>query len=95
MSFENWDDIRTALAVARTGTVSAAAEMLGVHHATVIRRVDALETQLGTRLSQRHARGYAMPEAGQLLLRMGTEAEEPMAPMASRTMGVGNTIKGE
>lgn len=95
MNIESWDDIRTALAVARTGTVSGAAEMLGVHHATVIRRVDALEAQLGTRLFQRHARGYAMTEAGQLLLRMGGEADERIAQMASRIAGAGDRIEGE
>ena len=95
MNIESWDDIRTALAVARTGTVSGAAEALGVHHATVIRRIDALEAQLGTRLFQRHARGYAMTEAGQLLLRMGGEADERIAQMASRIAGAGDRIEGE
>ena len=38
---ENWDEIRTAFQVARLGTVSGAADVLGVHHATVIRHVDA------------------------------------------------------
>lgn len=95
MKIDSWDDIRTALAVARTGTVSGAAETLGVHHATVIRRVDALEARLGTRLFQRHARGYAMTEAGQLLLRMGGEADERIAQMASRIAGAGDRIEGE
>ena len=45
-SVENWDEIRTAYQVARLGTVSGAAEVLGVHHATVIRHVDALEKRL-------------------------------------------------
>ena len=95
MNIESWDNIRTALAVARTGTVSGAAEALGVHHATVIRRVDALESQLGARLFQRHARGYTMTEAGQLLLRMGGEADERFSQMASRIAGAGDRIEGE
>ena len=40
---ENWDEVRTAYQVARMGTVSGAAEVLGVHHATVIRHIDAIE----------------------------------------------------
>ena len=55
---ENWDEVRTAYQVARLGTVSGAAEVLGVHHATVIRHIDALEGRLGVKLFQRHARGY-------------------------------------
>ena len=44
------DEIRTAYQVARLGTVSGAAEVLGVHHATVIRHIDALEGRLGAKL---------------------------------------------
>ena len=51
---ENWDELRTAYEVARHGTVSGAAAALGVHHATVIRHVDALEARLGVKLFQRH-----------------------------------------
>ena len=61
---DNWDEIRTAYQVARIGTVSGAAEALGVHHATVIRHIDALEASLGVKLFQRHARGYTPTEAG-------------------------------
>ena len=64
MQVESWDDIRVAMAVARTGTVSGAAATLGVHHATVIRRIDALEASLKARLFQRHTRGYALTDAG-------------------------------
>ena len=52
---DNWDEIRTAYQVARMGTVSGAADVLGVHHATVIRHIDALEGKLGEKLFQRHA----------------------------------------
>ena len=67
---DNWGEVRTAFQVALHGTVSGAAEALGVHHATVIRRIDALEAQLGTRLFQRHPRGYALTEPGQALLQV-------------------------
>ena len=50
---DNWDEIRTAFQVARLGTVSGAAEVLGVHHATVIRHIDAIEGRLGVKLFQR------------------------------------------
>lgn len=95
MTMENWDDIRVALAVARAGTVSGAAEALGVHHATVIRRIDALETQLGARLFQRHPRGYALTEAGQALLVAGGAADERFAQMAAQIAGSGDRIEGE
>ncbi len=64
MSMDHWDEIRTAYQVARMGTVSGAAEALGVHHATVIRHIDALEARLGAKLFQRHARGYTADRGG-------------------------------
>ena len=95
MSIDTWDEIRTAYQVARLGTVSGAAEVLGVHHATVIRHIDALEKRLGTRLFQRHARGYTPTEAGQDLLSVAQMTDEQFAQLASRIKGFGETVAGE
>ena len=92
---ENWDEIRTAFQVARLGTVSGAAEVLGVHHATVIRHIDALEKRLGSKLFQRHARGYTPTEAGRDLLAVAQTTEEQFAHLASRIKGQGETVAGE
>lgn len=92
---DNWDEIRTAYQVARMGTVSGAAEALGVHHATVIRHVDALESRLGVKLFQRHARGYTPTEAGQDLLRVAQGAEDQFAQLAGRIKGRGQDVSGE
>ncbi|MFC3084476.1 LysR family transcriptional regulator [Tabrizicola soli] len=92
---ENWDEIRTAFQVARLGTVSGAAEVLGVHHATVIRHIDALEKRLGVKLFQRHARGYTPTESGRDLLAVAQTTEEQFAHLASRIKGQGETVSGE
>ncbi len=92
---ENWDEIRTAYQVARIGTVSGAAEVLGVHHATVIRHIDALEGRLGAKLFQRHARGYTATEAGQELLRVAKATEDQFAHLAARITGAATDISGE
>ena len=92
---ENWDEIRTAFQVARLGTVSGAAEVLGVHHATVIRHIDALEKRLGAKLFQRHARGYTPTEAGRDLLLVAQTTEEQFGQLASRIKGQGETVTGE
>ncbi|AZL59642.1 LysR family transcriptional regulator [Tabrizicola piscis] len=92
---ENWDEIRTAYQVARLGTVSGAAEVLGVHHATVIRHIDALEKRLGAKLFQRHARGYTPTEAGRDLLVVAQTTEEQFAHLSSRIKGQGETVSGE
>lgn len=91
---DSWDDIRTALAVAREGTVSGAAQHLDLHHATVIRHVDALEARLGTRLFTRGPRGYAMTDAGRTLLDLGGQAQQTLAQMAARIIAGGGGIDG-
>lgn len=95
MSLANWDEIRTAYQVARLGTVSGAAEVLGVHHATVIRHIDALEKSLGAKLFQRHARGYTATESGRDLLLVAQTTEEQFAQLTSRIKGQGEMVAGE
>lgn len=92
---QNWDELRTAYQVARLGTVSGAAEVLGVHHATVIRHIDALESRLGVKLFQRHARGYTATEAGRDLLTVAQAADEHFVQLANRIKGHGETVQGE
>ncbi len=92
---DNWDEIRTAYHVARMGTVSGAAEVLGVHHATVIRHIDALEQRLGVKLFQRHPRGYTATEAGEDLLRVAAATDDQFAQLAGRIKGHGKDVTGE
>ncbi|MGB5559224.1 MAG: LysR family transcriptional regulator [Paracoccaceae bacterium] len=95
MSFSNWDEIRTAYQVARLGTVSGAAEVLGVHHATVIRHIDALEGRLGVKLFQRHARGYTATEAGSELLKVAAATDDQFSQLIGRIKGQGGGVTGE
>ncbi|MEM9577364.1 MAG: LysR family transcriptional regulator [Pseudomonadota bacterium] len=92
---DNWDEIKTAFQVARMGTVSGAAEVLGVHHATVIRHIDSLEGRLGVKLFQRHARGYNATEAGQDLLRVAQATDDQFNQLAGRIKGRGNEVSGD
>ncbi|NOX39629.1 MAG: LysR family transcriptional regulator [Alphaproteobacteria bacterium] len=92
---ENWDGLRVAYQVAKLGTLSAAAEVLGVHHATVIRQIDALEAELGVKLFQRHARGYTPTEAGQDLLRVAAATEDQLNQFAVRAAGNSGEIEGD
>ncbi|WP_412506527.1 LysR family transcriptional regulator [Roseovarius sp. SYSU LYC5161] len=92
---ESWDEVKTAYNVARIGTVSGAAEVLGVHHATVIRHIDALEERLGVKLFQRHARGYTPTEAGEDLLRVAQATDDQFSQLSGRIRGRGNDVSGE
>jgi DNA-binding transcriptional LysR family regulator len=65
---QSWDNLRYFLAVARTGTLSAAAEQLGTEHTTVGRHVHALEEELNSRLFHRSNSDYGLTEVGEGLL---------------------------
>jgi DNA-binding transcriptional LysR family regulator len=95
MPIETWDEIRTAFHVARLGTVSGAADALGVHHATVIRHIDALEGRLGVKLFQRHARGYNATEAGRDLLQVAQATAEQFDQLEGRLHGHSAKVSGE
>ncbi len=95
MSLAPWDELRTALQVARAGTVSGAAQALGVHHATVIRHIDALEDRLGVKLFQRHAKGYTPTEAGTALANVARDTEHSFDALATRLQGLQGAITGD
>ncbi len=61
----DWDDLRFFLALARHGSLSAAAKELRVAQSTVGRRLTSLEASLGVRLLNRTPDGYVPTLAGQ------------------------------
>jgi DNA-binding transcriptional LysR family regulator len=71
----DWNDLQYCLAVAREGTVSAAAKRMGVDHATIIRRIDRLEQSLGAKLFVRRKTGYEPTQAGQRVMALSEEVE--------------------
>lgn len=75
MNKENWDDLRFVLAVADTGSVSAASRLLGVNHATVLRRVAAFEDRYGIMIFERTPTGYVVPRNRQRLIEAAKAVE--------------------
>ncbi|RQH11291.1 LysR family transcriptional regulator [Bradyrhizobium sp. RP6] len=76
----DWDLCKTFVAVADTGSFTAAARRLHTSHPTVSRKTAALEAQLGTRLVARAADGLALTADGRTL----REHAEAMAAAALR-----------
>jgi DNA-binding transcriptional LysR family regulator len=64
----DWDDLHTFLAIARHGSLSAAARALAVQQTTIGRRLAALESRAGARLLQKTPRGYTLTPAGEAIL---------------------------
>ncbi len=91
---KNWDDLRYYLAVARRGTVSAAARELGVSHATVLRRIDQLESDLGVKLFKRLQTGYRLSESGAVLYDAAVEIEAGLRTLQARVQGRDDELAG-
>ncbi|UKJ76247.1 LysR family transcriptional regulator [Azospirillum brasilense] len=72
----NWDDLRIFLELARTGSLSAAARALRISHATVGRRVAALEEGLGRSLVDRRADGYSLTADGEAVFALADGMDE-------------------
>lgn len=86
MSRFDWDDLRFFLAVARAGRLTVAARRLGADHATVSRRITALEQALQATLFERRPQGYVLTPHGDRLM-ASAEAIESTALAASSEIG--------
>ncbi|WP_374641410.1 LysR family transcriptional regulator [Tabrizicola sp.] len=84
---QDWDDLRLFLAVARAGSLSGAARVLGVTHSTVFRRIGAFEQRLGVRLFDRLQGGYDLTAAGEEMRESVLRIEEEIAALALRVTG--------
>lgn len=85
------------LSVARSGQFLSAARKLGVNHATLSRRISALEAAIGTQLFLRSTNGCELTEEGQRLLagaeRMETEMLNAQANLGRVDTAVAGTVR--
>ncbi len=92
----NWDDNRVFLALAREGTLSAAATTLKSGVATVARRIERMEHALGVPLFLRHQSGYRLTDQGQALLARAEAVElavKDMHAQASDDIGIRGQVR--
>ncbi|MCW5731735.1 MAG: LysR family transcriptional regulator [Alphaproteobacteria bacterium] len=80
------DDIPYFLAVARWGSLSEAAKRLGSSQPTVGRRISALEDELGLILFDRVNSGYALTEAGKLLIEKAAAVERAATALGEEAL---------
>lgn len=90
----NWDDLRLFLAVARTGSISGAANQLGVQHSTVSRRMRQFEEKLGARLIERKKSGYELTQAGENLKDAATRIEREIIAVDGTLHGKDTNLFG-
>ncbi len=84
---QDWDNLRIFLAVARSGQFLAAGRRLKLDHATVARRIAALEAEAQVQLFQRRTTGALLTSAGENLL---SYAEAIEAKVTSATAELSN-----
>ncbi|MDR5760223.1 LysR family transcriptional regulator [Caballeronia sp. LZ035] len=72
----DWSDVRVFLAIARTGTLGAAARATGQTQPTMGRRLRALEETLGHVLFQRTSDGFVLTDEGAAVLSHAERMEE-------------------
>ncbi|WP_349742318.1 LysR family transcriptional regulator [Roseateles cavernae] len=93
----DWDDLRVVLQIARHGRLAAAAEAGRVSHATLFRRLRALEARLGVQLFERLRAGYAPTRAGAELVefaqRMGSELQTVTEGLRGRQAWPGGLVR--
>jgi DNA-binding transcriptional LysR family regulator len=90
----DWDDIRYFLAVARGGSVRAAAGRLGVNHATVLRRIAQLEASLGAQMFEKLPSGYRLTAGGEEVLELAQQMEASSHQLETRVFGRDQSVRG-
>lgn len=91
----DWDNVRVFLAVARAGQFVAAAKRLRLDHATVSRRVAALEAALGAKLFDRRTTGAKLTSAGERFLGAAEEMESAFLHAQGEISGVDLELTGD
>ena len=90
----SWDDYRTAYTVAIEGSLSQAAKLLNVNHATVLRHINRLEQSLGLKLFIRHQRGYQLTDAGRVMIAELPQIQHHFSRLENQLQDVATKLSG-
>ncbi len=91
----DWEDLHNFLAIARHGSLSAAARNLGVTQSTMGRRLAALEARSRVTLLQKTPRGYVLTPAGEAALAAAERMEEAAHAAERAITGQDHRLSGE
>ena len=90
----DWNLIRAVLAVADSGSLSAAARALGQSQPTLGRQIRAAEEMLGAALFDRHARGFLLTELGESLLPTMRQMQDGARALSLAAAGQDDSARG-
>lgn len=89
-----WSDLRIFLAIAREGSLGAAARKLGQSQPTMGRRLRALEQSLGQTLFQRTGEGFVLTDEGATVLAHAERMEEDALALERQIGGKDKQLDG-
>lgn len=89
-----WSDLRVFLAIAREGTLGAAARKLGQTQPTMGRRLQALERAVGHKLFQRTKAGFVLTNEGAAVLSHAERMEEEALAFQRQLTGQEKELDG-
>lgn len=90
----DWENLKTLQALSDAKTVRGAAQSLGIHHATVSRRIEQLEQALGTRLVDRKPEGMDITSAGHELVAVALNFSNQIQATQRRLEGRDSELSG-
>ena len=90
----DWSLVQAFLAVAETGSLSAAARALGTSQPTLGRQVRTMEAQLGADLFRREPRGLHLTETGAAIVEPARAMRAAMGQIALTAAGRTNRLDG-
>ncbi|MBI1418769.1 MAG: LysR family transcriptional regulator [Limimaricola sp.] len=90
----DWSLVQAFLAVAKTGSLSAAARQLGISQPTLGRQVRTMEAQLQADLFHRQPRGLDLTETGAALVAPARAMREAAGQIALNAAGRASRLEG-
>lgn len=91
----DWSDVRIFLAIAREGSLGAAARAVGQTQPTMGRRLRALEASVGQTLFQRTADGFVLTDEGMAVMDSAERMEEEALAFERALASRESTLSGQ
>lgn len=89
-----WDDFRIILAIGKTSSLSGAAKVTMLSHATIFRRLADVEDRLGVKIFWRNRDGYSPTEIGKDILSTASKMDEEITRCQRKISGQDISLEG-
>lgn len=91
----DWNDLRYVLAAGRNGSAAGAARALQVSHATVLRRIQEVESSFGLKIFGRSPGGHELTDAGKMVFELAEAVETHVSKTHRLVDAQGSDMEGD